>query len=281
MTTVVLALASSLVIGVSDYLGGRAGERLHPALVTAYAQATYLLTVPVLAVLVGWEVVTARDVWFGLAAGVLVGAAYVAFFTALATGRMGLAAPTTAAVSAVIPVLYDALTGADLRAGRWVGVVVALGAVPLLAYAPTATSTAPSGARTSVVLVVSLLAGVGFASYFILIGQTSPDSGQWPLAASSLSATITVFAFVVARRIGLSRPVRGAIASGATGAVAGACLTAALQLGPVSVATVLGSLYPIVTVGLAARFANERVRWWHVSGLGLAVVGAALVGAFG
>lgn len=281
MTTVILALTSSAVIGVSDYLGGRAGERLHPALVTAYAQATYLLTVPLLAVLVGWQEVTAHDLRLGLLAGVLVGAAYVLFFAALATGRMGVAAPTTAAVSAVIPVLYDVLTGADLRAGRWVGVVVALAAVPLVAYAPSGTGRRPTGARTSVVVAASVAAGIGFACFFILLGQTSPDSGQWPLAASSLSATVTVFAFVLARRVGLARPVRGAIASGATGALAGACITAALQLGPVSVATVLGSLYPIVTVGLAARFAGERVRWWHVSGLGLAVVGAALVGAYG
>ncbi len=280
MTTVALALMSSLVVGVSDYLGGRAGERLHPALVTAYAQATYLLTVPLLAVLVGWDEVTARDLWYGLAAGLLVGAAYVLFFTALATGRMGVAAPTTAAVSAVIPVGYDVLTGADLRAGRWVGVAVALAAVPLLAYTPSRTGD-PSAARTSRVVSASVLAGVGFAGFFILLGQTAPASGQWPLAASSLSATVAVVGFVLGRRLPWCRPVPGALASGATGAVAGACITAALQRGPVSVATVLGSLYPIVTVALAARFATERVRWWHVSGLGLAVVGAALVGAYG
>ncbi|QQS23878.1 MAG: DMT family transporter [Actinomycetota bacterium] len=280
MITVVFALTSSVVVGVSDYLGGRAGEQQHPALVTAYAQATYLLMVPLIAVIVGWEQVAARDIWLGLACGVLVGASYILFFSALASGRMGIAAPTTAAISASIPVAYDLLSGVQLSTGRWVGVAVALAAVPLLAYAPDDIGDKPGRASSKVVLLTAALAGLGFSGFFILLGETSPESGQWPLAASSLSSTLAVVAFVALRRVPLARPVPGAIWSGATGAVAGALITAALQRGPVAVATVLGSMYPIVTVGLAARLAAERIRWWHAAGLGLAVCGAALVGFY-
>ena len=282
MTTVLLALTASAVIGVSDYLGGRASERAHPMFVALVAQATYLVVAPPLAVVVGADDVTGTDLVWGLVAGVASGGAYLLFFTALSTGRMGVAAPVTAATSAALPVLVDAVGGTDLSTGRWAGLAVALVAVPIVAYTP---STADAHrVPTGRVVVLAAVAGVLFATFFLCLGRTDPASGQWPFVASALSssASVALACLVTSRLHGsvFGRPPRAAIASGACGAVAGACITTALQRGPVGVATVLGSLFPLVTVGLAARFAAERVRWWHALGLGLAVTGAAAVAAF-
>jgi len=59
--------------------------------------------------------------------------------------------------------------------------------------------------------------------------------------------------------------------------VAGLCITRALQIGPISLATVLGSLYPVVTAGLAVRLDGERLRPLNIVGITLAVGGAAVV----
>ncbi len=160
--------------------------------------------------------------------------------------------------------------------------MVALIAVPIVAYTPSTAARrqrpheprrgARSGGRCAV------------RDVLLVPRRTDPASGQWPFVASAVSSSGSVaLACVVTARLGASvwgRPPRAAIASGACGAVAGACITTALQRGPVGVVTVLGSLFPLVTVGLAARFAAERVRWWHALGLGLAVAGAAAVAAF-
>lgn len=281
--TALLALAGSVIIGVSDYLGGRASQRRHPIVVAFLAQGTYLLVVPVLAVLIGSDGVTGADLRWGLLAGVLSGTAYVIFFTALGTGRMGVVAPVTASLSAALPVLVDLVQGVDLGGWQWVGLAAALTAVPIVAYTPSDTVGTTSTAR---VVLLAAVAGTLFAGFFMSIGRTSSDSGQWPFVASSVTATTTIgAALLVARR--RRTPAHGtpltvaldpmAIASGVTGALAGACLTAALQRGPVSVAAVLGSLFPLVTVTLSARHGGERVRWWHVTGLSLAVCGAALI----
>jgi drug/metabolite transporter (DMT)-like permease len=283
VTTALLALAGSAIIGVSDYLGGRASQRRHPIVVAFVAQATYLVIVPVLAVLLGSDGITGADLRWGLLAGVLSGTAYVVFFTALGSGRMGVVAPVTAALSAALPVVADLVLGVDLGGWQWVGLAAALTAVPIVAYTPSDTVGRTSTAR---VVLLAAIAGVLFAGFFMSIGRTSPDSGQWPFAASSVTATASIgLALLVARR--RRAPLHGqpvvlaldltAVASGVTGALAGACLTAALQRGPVSVAAVLGSMYPLVTVTLSARFGGERVRWWHVTGLTLAVFGASLV----
>ena len=76
------------------------------------------------------------------------------------------------------------------------------------------------------------------------------------------------------------RPVPlGAIGSGVCSVVAGVCITRALQIGPISLATELGSLYPVVTSGLAVRIDGERLRPVNVVGIVLAVGGAATVAA--
>ncbi len=88
--------------------------------VALVAQATYLLVAPPLALLVGADDVTIADLAWGLAAGVASGGAYLLFFTALSTGRMGVAAPVTAATSAALPVLVDVVAAPSSRpaAGR-------------------------------------------------------------------------------------------------------------------------------------------------------------------
>jgi drug/metabolite transporter (DMT)-like permease len=61
--------------------------------------------------------------------------------------------------------------------------------------------------------------------------------------------------------------------------VADAGLTTALQRGPLTVASVLGNLYPLVTIALGVRILGERIRLWHAAGILLAVAGVAMIAA--
>jgi len=45
------------------------------------------------------------------------------------------------------------------------------------------------------------------------------------------------------------------------------------------VPVVLSSLYPVATVVLAAWFLRERMHPWQIAGIGLALVGVALIAA--
>ncbi len=58
-----------------------------------------------------------------------------------------------------------------------------------------------------------------------------------------------------------------------------ACLTTALQQGPLTVASVLGNLYPLVTIALGVTLLGERVHHWHALGIVLAVAGVAMIAA--
>ena len=155
-------------------------------------------------------------------------------------------------------------------------------------YPPTAaSSTGPSpssvyGHRISTTEVESaLVAGGGFAVFFVAVGHTSTESGQWPVVFAAVGGTATVGALCVARHVTVrTRPPRLAVISGLLMAGSGLAINHALQLGPIAVATVLGSLYPLATTALANRFDHEPVGRINVAGILLAVAGASLIAIY-
>lgn len=272
---VVLALTAATVIGVGDYLGGRASARHPAALVTLIGQLVAFAVGIAIAVLMGWERWSGHDLLLGGAAGAGAGLASIAMFHALGNGRMSIVAPVTAAVGIVLPVLYDAVRGVHLPAATWVAMAIVVAAIPMVAVRPGGDHRLGLAGE----LAFSAAAGCGFALYFILMGHTSEASGQWPVVASFAVGAVCAGALVLVQRIRLDALPLEAVGSGVASAVAGACIAAALRIGPISLATVLGSLYPVVTAGLAVRLDGERLRPINVIGIVAAVGGAAAVAA--
>jgi drug/metabolite transporter (DMT)-like permease len=67
------------------------------------------------------------------------------------------------------------------------------------------------------------------------------------------------------------------VAIGALEVAAAVTLLLALQEGPVSVASVLASLYPVTTTFLAALVLRERLRGLQLAGVVLALVAVVLI----
>jgi drug/metabolite transporter (DMT)-like permease len=128
-------------------------------------------------------------------------------------------------------------------------------------------------------VLVAILCGVGFGFYFFCIGHTHRSSGLWPTVTSFLVG-IAVIAPIAARSGVLPTAAslsRLAVAGGLALGVADAALTIALQRGPLTVASVLGNLYPLVTIALGVTLLRERVRIWQAAGIALAVAGVAMI----
>ena len=275
---VALALIAALVSGTADYLGGRAAGRHHALHVGFVSQLTNLVVLPVFAVAIGWQHLHHGDILLGLLGGMAAGTAYLVFFHALAGGRMSVVAPLAALTTALVPVLIDVITGVSLPGGRWAGIALALLAIPALAFRRDEGSGSLS-LREEV--VSALVAGGGFAIFFVAVGHTSTESGQWPVVFAAVGGTATVGALCVARHVTVrTRPPRLAVISGLLMAGSGLAINHALQLGPIAVATVLGSLYPLATTALANRFDHEPVGRINVAGILLAVAGASLIAIY-
>ena len=275
--TVVLALFASLFIGASDFLGGLDSRTRNPLETSLVLFLATLVTLVPIAILLGASDLTGHDLGLGAVSGLTTSVAYVGFFAAIGHGRISIVAPISAAVTALLPAVVGIAEGNTLSTLARCGVLCALLAIPLVAY-QTEDGEAGDWSTTRQVLV-SVLCGIGFGFYFICIGHTHRSSGLWPTVATVVVA-IAVTVPVAAR--GSAMPSfaslsRLAVAGGVALGIADSALTTALQRGPLTVASVLGNLYPLVTIALGVAILGERVRIWHAAGIALAVAGVAMI----
>lgn len=218
---------------------------------------------------------TGADIAWSIVAGVAGVVGITALYHGLAVGRMGVVAPTTGLLAALIPVVAGfALQGVpdQLVIG---GIAVALVAVVLVTRAPDAGSGRPSGVGWA------LVAGAGFGLFNVSIGQLSGEGAFGPLALIRLVQAVALGGFILTRRQRwrLSRDVvPRAIVVGLFDMGGNAAFILATQAGALAIAAVLSSLYPVVTVILAIAILRERVTRSHVVGIVLTAVAIVLIG---
>ncbi|MGY1836845.1 EamA family transporter [Blastococcus sp. SYSU DS0510] len=272
-----LALASAVVYGAADFLGGLASRRASVFAVVAVSQLTGLLALVVLLPWLGGPVTTADLAW-GAASGLAGSAGLLVFFRALAVGVMSVIAPVTALTAAAVPVLVGLLGGE--RIGPWAtaGILLALGAVVLVSA--EGGLRALRGARPAS-LVPALVAGAAFGLFFVLLDRTSAGAGLTPLVAARVASVALVVSVALTTRQAL-RPARAALplvlVSGLGDMTANALfLLATQQDGPLAITGVLASLYPVSTVVLAQIVLRERLVPAQLAGLGTAAAAVVLI----
>jgi drug/metabolite transporter (DMT)-like permease len=273
--TAFLALTSAAIIGGVDFFGGFISRRLPPVRVAALVQVAGLVCAVPAALLYDWDRVTTGDVLWSLASGATVGLGLGLFYTALARGLISLVAPVTGAVGATIPVVWDFARGEIPGALAVVGIVLAIAAIVIVSLA-----TGAPGSEDMRAILLGTVAGVLFGVFFVTYSLTDPEAGLWPVPISRIaSAAVLLVAAVVLTR-GVRLPMRASppiVLLGVLEVFAAAMLLVALQRGPVSVAAVLGSFYPVTTVLLAAVVLHERLTRSQTAGVVLALVAIALV----
>ena len=186
---------------------------------------------------------------------------------------MGLVAPVSAVGAAVLPVLVGVALGERPTWLAWLGVLVALPGIWLVSRGSTASAAGPRGA-----LVDGAAAGAGFGVLFVALGQVSSDAGLLPLAANQLfGAAVTVVAAAALGQEWRPRPsaVPWGLASGALGAAGTVTFLLSTQATDLGVAAVLASLYPAVTVLLAATVLGERLVGGQWLGIGICTLAVA------
>lgn len=276
--SILLALCSALVYGISDYSGGRATRSAPVLAVTLAGQFVSASLMAVIVTAVGDPFPLGVDVAWAAAAGTMSTIGVAAFYYALANGAMTVVAPITAVVSALVPVAVGLAIGERPSVGALVGVVLALAAVALVSglLGVAERPTAP------VIALCAVVAGIGFGLLFVFLDRTSDESGLWPiLIAQTVSITVVTVAVLVIRvRVTTVRPVIGlAVLAGMGSVIANVCYLAATRRGLLSLVAVITSLYPATTVGLATVLDGERLSRSQVLGMGLALVAVGLVSA--
>jgi len=270
---ILLALSSALAYGTADFLGGVGSRRYSSWQVVLVGQSFGALVMLTAGLVLPGSPAPLDFAW-ALLAGVGSATGSIFLFRGLARGRMGLVAPISAVGAAVLPVLVGVALGERPGWLVWVGVLTALPGIWLVSRETT--SDRPERMRGA--LVDGAIAGVGFGILFIALAQISEGAGLLPLAANQLiGAILTILA---ATSLGQPwRPCRGVLGWGSASGVLGASGTLAFMVATgatsLGIAGVLASLYPAVTVLLAASVLGERINAGQRAGLGICTLAVA------
>jgi drug/metabolite transporter (DMT)-like permease len=269
-------LASSLVWGTADFLGGVYTRRLTLAAVTVGSQIAGLAAILVAAALIGG--LNERAVAIGLASGACGAIGLSAFYRALATGTISIVSPVSAC-GALVPV------GLALATGERPGALALAGSAVGLAGAVLASVHEIRGdhpaARSSIGL--ALLAALGIGGFLWFLGRAADGGHTLSALLGARFGSLALLGIGVAvtrSSIAIPRPeipvvaLIGLLDTGANGLFA-----VAIQHGYITVVSVLGSEYPVATVILAHVFLGERITRPQILGVALALTGVGMVSA--
>jgi drug/metabolite transporter (DMT)-like permease len=202
-----------------------------------------------------------------------------AFYRALAIGTMSVVAPISATAAAV-PVLVGLAEGERPSTLQIAGMAIALAGVILASREPIEDGADPPN-RAAIGL--ALVAAVGFGTFFVGIDRASATAEvPWVIVVQRCcSLTLLVIATLVVRPA-LPRDVPSLAVLAAVGVLdlgANGLYALATTHGLLSVVSVLGSLYPAVTVVLARFVLAERIARVQEAGVVLALAGVVAISA--
>ena len=273
-----LALGAALCYGISNFAGPRLARHL-PLYTVLIAGQLVAFAVSAAFVLTELDhgVPSAGEAGVAFLAGAGNAIGLLAFYRAASVGPLSIAAPL-GSLGALVPVLVGVAQGESLDGLKLAAIALAMTGVALAARRgtpPGAVVNGPNDRRAAAGW--ALVSSVGFGIFLAGMAPAADAGIFWAVAVSRVSLLV-IFVAVAVRvasplRVGRRDVPRvmvpGLLLFGGT-----LLYTAATREGDLSVVAVLGSLFPVVTVGLAFVLLGERLT--RVQGLGAA---AAMVGS--
>jgi drug/metabolite transporter (DMT)-like permease len=277
---VLLGILIAASYGSGVFVGGRASNASSTAAVIFVSQALSIVGAGVLVGFVSAHFTSADLAYGGLAGAVNVIGLGLLYF-GLAHYSAAVVAPIAAVLGAFVPTAWGLVHGERPSALVFMGIILALGAVALIAGESGASirlSIAGGAAHAAA-------AGIALGSSVVFYSETSPRSGQYPLLAARCSsfALAAIAVWWLRRRGAVQFPTGSAralaIAAGAFDVAATALLVVAVRNDLLSVVAPVISLAPGFTVVLAWRIAGEHLNLTQRIGLVVALGGLALIAA--
>jgi len=278
--SVLLALGAALSWGTADFLGGVAARRGGKVnAVTLGAQVAGFVSFIPIAMVIGGSL-TLSDLWWALGSGASAGFAIFLLYYGFTKTHTGVVAPTAAILTAGIPALFGLMTGEDLTVVQLMGIVIALIAIWLISRPGTTATTFDANVRLGVLF--GLGAGIGFGLMFIGLDQLTDDSTALAVLPLRFGGVLAMLAVSAARKLPIVPPkslIILIVGSGFIGSLGNLSFIASTADGNLAIVSVVASLFPAATVGLAYLFAGERLSRLQLIGVGAALTAVALVSA--
>jgi len=276
---IALALGSSACYGVSNFIGPQLARRHTIVTILVVSQVAALVCCAVYLAGERGAALPVGSMLLAVLAGAGNGAGLIGFYKAAELGPLSIVAPI-GATGAIVPVAYGLATGDTLKTTQVAGVVLAMAGAALAARAepprPLALARYPDP-RASVIWALG--SAVAFGVFLTALPKAAEDGRAWALFDARL-ALLALLALWAGRRIGGLRATWDLPLMALPGLllVAGTVLyTLAADHGQLSLVSVVGSLFPVVTVGLGVALLGERLSRAQAIGVTAAMAGVVLI----
>jgi drug/metabolite transporter (DMT)-like permease len=270
-------ILSALTWGAGDFGGGMASRRAGFYRAAFYGEFIGLFFLGIMLAVVR-EALPSGPVWaWSAGAGVIGALGLLLLYRCLAEGQMSVAAPVSALMAAILPVIASTLIEELPGLTKYIGFALALAAIWLISRG--------EGHQKQLHLHLAdlrlpLLAGVFFGFYFIMIHQGSHAATIWPMIIARSTGSVVLFCFAAAngQLHWPGRRVAPLVLLNAAGDIAGNTFyILSGQFGRLDVAAVLGSLYPGTTILLAGILLHERLNRSQWAGIVAALTAIILM----
>jgi drug/metabolite transporter (DMT)-like permease len=287
MLAIILALASAIGYGGSDFAAGLASRTASVIQVTLLACLTATVVVLVALPLAAAHRPSEASLAWGAAAGAGGTLGGIALYLGFRYAAFSVAAPISAVGTAGFSVLAGLLWGERPSTVALIGIGLALPAIVSVSASAAGAEQEEGhghGGRPAAGVVAGLIAGAGFALLLIGLNRAGSGGGLWPAAAAEVAElAVAIAAAAVTRNLRLpgGRPGWLAVITGVAGAAGTLFYFYATHDGLLAVTAVLTSLYPASTIVLARVVLGERLTRLRLTGLVLAGGCVALIAAGG
>jgi drug/metabolite transporter (DMT)-like permease len=277
LLSIFYGLLAALGWGAADFSGGLASRKASAYQAVLYAEFIGIPIILIALLFVDEALPPLRSWIFAMSAGAIGTLGLTLLYRAMAEGVMSIAAPVSALLAAVFPVVVGMFIEGLPGWATVLGFVFALFAVWMVSQG--------EGGVTDILahlsdLKLPLIAGMCFGSYFILMHDaTSDGTAFYPMLASRTGGTIFIIAYMFISRSPWKVQNKSAwwlIALNGTMDIGGNLFfILSGQTGRLDVASVLSSLFSGVTVILAWIILKERLsatQWIGVASAFVAIV---------
>jgi drug/metabolite transporter (DMT)-like permease len=278
-----LALGASLCYGVSNFVGPQLVRRHTLIPVLVLSQVAALATCALYLALDGGRALPSPDMWLALLGGAGNAGGLIGFYRAAELGPLSVVAPIGAS-GAVIPVVLGLASGDSLKPVQAVGLVLAMGGAVLVARRAS-----PEGRRSPrgggaiqshhAAALWAAASAVAFGVFLTALPKAAAHGRAWALLDARV-ALVALMAVWAGRELASIRVARASVLIAVPGVllVVGTIMyTTAAAHGQLSLVSVLGSLFPIFTVGLGVALLGERLSPTQTVGVAAALTGIALI----
>ena len=200
------------------------------------------------------------------------------FYRGLAVGAISIVVPVSA-LCVLLPVLTGLALGEVLHPLQGLGMVVAVGGGVMASLEKNA---AANKKRLAAGILPALGAALGFGAFFVVMDLAAAADPLWAAMVSRSTFFLFLLPAVLLKRPCLKiKPTHlpAVFTIGILDATAALAYATATTKGLLSLVAVISSLYPAVSVILAAFFLKERLRGLQFFGVVLAIAGVALISA--